>query len=273
MEPSRLIDYTLRRDLESDPRLSLVDARVYGAIAHADPVSCVQICTITGLNRETVGRSVHRLSETGWIGVEQVVPRTRESRMRFILSAPPHTQKAIAKHIDDFRWRAPRAGEYLMLVWLDLLVVSLSYQNNARPRFLANPPTGYPLELDRLYVEDNVALEFNGRQHYEETSLFGAGDELSARQTRDLAKLALCKKEGITLVEVTENDLSYEGMVAKASPHIRVRRIDQRGDVMKTVSRLSSMYRSNCIRARNVQKSRAAKADHPVDENQGPVPD
>lgn len=148
-----------------------------------------------------------------------------------------------------------------MLTWLDLLVVPLHFQNNARLKCLCNPSTGYPMEVDRFYIDDGVGFEFNGRQHYEETELHSDIGHLRAQQTRDHVKKSLCMDEGITLITVTENDLSYEGILAKARPHIRTRRIDLRGQVVRAVARLSDEYIASCNRARRRVKLSSARSD------------
>lgn len=56
---------------------------------------------------------------------------------------------------------------------------------------LINPNTNFPLELDYFLPELQLAFEYQGSQHYKESSLFGS---LQERQNRDLIKSDLCKK-------------------------------------------------------------------------------
>ena len=242
MDPAREIDEVVRVGLHRDPSLTLVDALVYCTIARFDPTLYVQLANMSGLNERTARKSIRRLESAGWLRVEYASPRTRDSRVRFVLSAPHQVQAAMAKIIRRRRSTAPRVGEYLMFVWLDLLVVSLAYQNNARPRFLANPPTGYAMEVDRLYFDEKVAFEFQGRQHFEETDLHQSRDKFLAQQTRDLTKQALCERAGVALVEITEEDLTYQGMVRKAGSHLRLRRIDRDGEVVRILTQLCGEY-------------------------------
>ena len=53
--------------------------------------------------------------------------------------------------------------------------------------------SGYPLELDFFYPQINIAVEYQGEQHYKYVSAFGA-NVLS--QQRDEQKSELCKEKG-----------------------------------------------------------------------------
>lgn len=73
-----------------------------------------------------------------------------------------------------------------------------------RPDFLKNPVTGENLELD-IYNEDlRLAVEYNGKQHYEYNRHFhrGSNDRFQNQQYRDLIKQQLCRDQGIHLIVV-----------------------------------------------------------------------
>lgn len=76
--------------------------------------------------------------------------------------------------------------------------------NKARPDFLRNPVTQhFNLELDCFDPELKIAVEANGRQHYEFTPYFHKNKEAFQNQLyRDELKRRMCKDNGITLVEV-----------------------------------------------------------------------
>lgn len=73
-----------------------------------------------------------------------------------------------------------------------------------RPDFLKNNVTGYNLELD-IYNEDlKIAIEYNGRQHYEFVPFFHKNHEHFMNQKyRDEIKKMICKQQGIHLIEVS----------------------------------------------------------------------
>lgn len=77
--------------------------------------------------------------------------------------------------------------------------------NKARPDFLRNPVTGgnFNLELDCYNEEIGLAVEYNGKQHYEYMPYFHRNKEAFLNQKyRDDMKRRLCKEERVTLIEV-----------------------------------------------------------------------
>jgi hypothetical protein len=77
---------------------------------------------------------------------------------------------------------------------------------SARPDFLANPVTGSPLELDCYNEELKLAVEYNGRQHYEYVSqFFPTIAEWQCQLYRDVIKKKLCQESGVHLIIVPWN--------------------------------------------------------------------
>jgi len=74
----------------------------------------------------------------------------------------------------------------------------------ARPSFMRNPVTGENLELDVYNEELRLAVEYNGRQHYQFNSHFhnGSNDRFQNQQYRDLIKKQLCEQNGVRLIIV-----------------------------------------------------------------------
>ena len=78
----------------------------------------------------------------------------------------------------------------------------------ARPKFLNNPVTGgsHNLELDCFNEELRIAVEYNGRQHYEYVPYFHANKEAFLNQKyRDDMKRRICRDNNIFLIEVPYN--------------------------------------------------------------------
>ena len=73
-----------------------------------------------------------------------------------------------------------------------------------RPNFLKNPETKHNLELD-LYCEQlNLAIEYNGSQHYEYSHRFHRSEQdLIQQQKRDKLKVKLCRQHGVKLIVVS----------------------------------------------------------------------
>jgi rubrerythrin len=70
--------------------------------------------------------------------------------------------------------------------------------------------TNVMMELDIWIPELNVAMEYQGEQHYEPKPHWGGEDAFSKLIDRDKQKKEACEKEGITLIEV---HYSWEGDV------------------------------------------------------------
>lgn len=72
-----------------------------------------------------------------------------------------------------------------------------------RPKWLINPNTGKPLELDMYNKNLKLAVEFNGKQHVQETHRFHKNKKDFENQVeRDDIKLKICMKRGIELIVV-----------------------------------------------------------------------
>lgn len=72
-----------------------------------------------------------------------------------------------------------------------------------RPDFLKNEITGKNLELDCYNDELELAIEYNGIQHYEYTPVFHKNkDSFYNTKYRDKMKETLCHKNGVKLIVV-----------------------------------------------------------------------
>lgn len=72
-----------------------------------------------------------------------------------------------------------------------------------RPNWLKNPYTGKNLELDCYNDDLRLALEYNGKQHYEHVKSFHRSiDDFEMQIYRDNVKKALCKYNNVILIIV-----------------------------------------------------------------------
>jgi len=75
------------------------------------------------------------------------------------------------------------------------------YFPTVRPKFLKNPKTGYPLELDGYNAALNLAFEHNGHQHSEYPNSFHkTKQQFLNQQERDRYKIRRCTELGIKLI-------------------------------------------------------------------------
>lgn len=73
----------------------------------------------------------------------------------------------------------------------------------ARPSYMNNSVTNFNLELDCYCRELGLAVEYNGKQHYQYIPYFHRNkDAFRCQQYRDVMKRDLCKKNNICLIEV-----------------------------------------------------------------------
>ena len=93
-----------------------------------------------------------------------------------------------------------------------------------RPSFLKNPFTGRNLEIDCYNEELKLGLEFQGRQHYYYTPHFHRTENDFVKQVqRDQMKREMCRKNGVTLIEVPFNvENKYSFIVSKLKEAKRI---------------------------------------------------
>lgn len=72
-----------------------------------------------------------------------------------------------------------------------------------RPSFMLNEVSGHPLELDCYNDELKIAVEYNGKQHYEFIPYFHSNKEaFQNMKYRDYMKQKLCSENGVKLIIV-----------------------------------------------------------------------
>jgi len=62
------------------------------------------------------------------------------------------------------------------------------------------------LELDIFVPDLNLALEYQGQQHFQAVDIWGGEESLSKQQARDRKKAERCKEVGVRLVKVNYSD-------------------------------------------------------------------
>lgn len=217
----RILRIVLIPDTLIDTRDLTISARFLRTIAEVKSHrSLSELARIAGMSRSTASRACQHLAAQGWIGWHS----TKNSR----IAVPCYPDEVEKLRVELLLWEkdmAPFLGEFLMRKILDEIIASSTYMDNARPSFPINPETGQPLEIDRLYRE-GVGFEYNGEQHYRPTAKY---DQQTVRKqvTRDIIKQGLGVRYGITIVEVTDRDLTIDTMMAKVPPSLPIRRLNR----------------------------------------------
>jgi hypothetical protein len=76
-----------------------------------------------------------------------------------------------------------------------------------RPGWLTSPNSQWKLELDLYNEELNVAIEFNGKQHYDFVPIFHKNEtHFKQQQMRDEFKQKLCNERGVKLITISYRD-------------------------------------------------------------------
>lgn len=78
--------------------------------------------------------------------------------------------------------------------------LNLSFDKQRRFDGCINPRTGYSLKFDFYLPNYNCCIEYDGQQHFFETSL--CSDSLKERQKRDEIKNQYCKDNDIKLIRI-----------------------------------------------------------------------
>jgi hypothetical protein len=73
--------------------------------------------------------------------------------------------------------------------------------------WLRNPNTGHPLILDFYLPDYNIAIECQGKQHFEPVSCFGGENEFKNIQQRDEIKYKLCRENKVDMVYIVDEKL------------------------------------------------------------------
>jgi hypothetical protein len=220
----------LPADLLLDRRLTVQAKLLYGAVQLTSKYplakgkfTYAQLMGLTGLSDKSVHRAVQNLQACNWLQVSQ---KNKFTPVHFSLLNPiTALREADLALVKRRLARNDHKGEAIMREFLSLLVDSNNFEDNATPGWLLNPETNEELQFDRYYPP-NVALEFNGPQHYGPTALYASEEESRKQQTRDLIKMGICMKRGITLVVIHPGDLSLEAMRQKVASLLPLRNLE-----------------------------------------------
>lgn len=252
MKPTSLLPEMLLGDKNISPGAKLV----YVATQIYLPSSMTALAKRTGLSISTVSSFCDQLAKQGWIfkakSGHTVVP---------VPAIPHQVQEQMIRELQAGFSVSPLKGEYLMKKWLDYLIMSDDYMDNARLNVLQNPLTGEPLELDRHYPTLKIGFEHHGPQHFGPTKAFPDRVKFNELRSHDLMKKSLCDENGISLVVFTADDFTLNGILKKLPQNLGlpIRRIDPSGPYVRALEKLSTEYKAGLARimAKESSASRA----------------
>lgn len=232
--------------------LYLILANCYPKQAGEVTVATEYLARQLGICRQTLYRRILELAAGGWVRILSRGPRCT----RLALCNPVLAEREA--EVERVRTRLNRArfgGEALMKEWLNLLVDSSEYDDNARPGFLRNPLTGENLEYDRWYAA-GVAFEFNGPQHYHPTDIYPDPRQVDETKARDLIKKGISHDQGVVLITVEPQDLTLKGMQAKIGKYLPLRKVRPDDPVLRFLVYACERYVSKAAGKGQRKKSR-----------------
>lgn len=201
---------------------------------------------LTGWSIQRVHSAVRELTGSGWLQISQ---DHRLAPVRYTVTDPLLARSL--RELEAMRRRLEKAkfrGEAIMREYLNLLVDSDQFEDDAAPGFLVNPLSGERLQFDRFYPP-RVAFEFNGPQHYAPTALYSA-QEVASQQARDFIKMGICSARGIVLRIVHPEDLSLTAMKEKIDTLLPLRDLRFEGPRIAHLESVARSYRRAARRGR-----------------------
>lgn len=131
--------------------------------------------------------------------LESIIESESESE---IIESESETESEIYEPVLVKDSKTKSIGEHLTCEALRC-ILKTDIKNNIRPKFLTNPKTGYPLEIDCWSEEYGIGVEYNGIQHYEYPSHFSTTEENFEEQLyRDNLKKELADKNGTPIFTI-----------------------------------------------------------------------
>lgn len=226
--------------LLSDDRLTPTDVAVRMHIQSCPIRSIREMAGLSRVPRETLRRSIRRLVQLDWA---YEVPRAGKVRPMIDRSMPLSVEQAVADELARVRRNVPNLGEWLMKCMFDMIVDDDDYHDNARPPWLVSGVGGGRMEIDRWYRSAEVALEFQGPQHYRVGGPYAPSEHALAEQMmRDSLKAGLCAREGIRFIEITAVDLQHHAISSKVAGLLPLRRVREDRPIYRALSKECQIY-------------------------------
>lgn len=246
---------SLPSDLLLHPKIGVQAKLIYGSLqltpgfrGNSGQFTYAQLCALVRLTDKPLHAAIRELVQHGWIQAEQ---QNQLAPVHFTLVNPiAELREWDAMEARCHLEHASFRGEALMREFLSLIVASDEFEDDAAPGFLVNPYTDERLQFDRYYPPA-VAFEFNGAQHYRPTALYSKEAEVRRQQARDLIKIGICQRRGITLVVVHPEDLSLACLRSKLANLLPLRNLDHHGPLLAYLEAQGRAYRRKLLSARD----------------------
>lgn len=228
---------TLR--LVQDRRLSSSSRVLYQAMNANVKTTAKGYAAAFGIPPGTIRRCLSELQQCGWAYTYRN-PKQRE--LIYAPCMPLDVEREVAELGEQLADSAANRGEFIMKMMLDTLVNDPNFIDNARLRWTRLGTGHSRLEFDRYYPDARVAIEFQGRQHYEEVEFNNRKSDLAAQQIRDGLKALACLRQQVTLIEIADFELAYDNIVAKLTNHLPLLPLRMDRPLFRTAANLAADY-------------------------------
>lgn len=206
------LNRVLPKQIMCDRRLRRTSQLIYSCM-RAHPKSTFKgYAAKLSIPYATVRRCIKELEHHDWV---YSFRDPKSGERIYVPWMPLDVEKAVASRAEQLADVMPNRGEWLMKAVLDITVDDDNFLNNARFQWTVSGTGDNRLEFDRFYPDARVAIEFQGRQHYEEVTFRDGKTNLQKQQDLDGRKALACLRQQVTLVEIPDIELSYETLVAK----------------------------------------------------------
>lgn len=235
--------------LIQDKRLSRGCQALYHAMRAHVKTTANGYAEAFGIPEGTIRRYLAELQNCGWIYSFRC---PKQDRLIYVPWMPLDVEHELVTMVERLVDDAANRGEAIMKVMLDTIVNDNNYTENVRMRWTRLGTGHNRLEFDRHYFESRVAIEFHGRQHYEEIKLRGKRSNLAEQQVRDGLRALACLRQQVTLIEIADIELSYETLVAKLGDHLPLLPVRMDRPLFRAVANWAADY-VNWARDQRVQ--------------------
>lgn len=161
-------------------------------------------------NYQDYCRELSMIKEYDIIDLTPPVPNLPDELVSHICDIQELRKNIDIENIESYKMgtNLPSKGETICRKTLEL-IYKIPF-NKEYPKFLYNPKSGKTLELDCYNKDVQIAVEYNGAQHYKYTKFFHKNElEFKKQIKRDEKKKELCKSNGVHLIQVPYN-IPYE---------------------------------------------------------------
>jgi predicted transcriptional regulator len=193
------------------------------------------------LDVKTVRRSLHALAQTGWIKMEKASVR---APIHFRLANPRDAyRREIERRINTFPFKGEAIGREIVL----FLLQQADFEVNPRPSWLTSHTTGALLEIDLYIPKFELAMEFQGEQHYNETD-FSTPEEVTKQQARDAEKAKLLEEHHTKLLVLKDEDLFIDKIKLKLFGLAPLRDLEGLEPIQYYLDGLGHQYQKKAMR-------------------------